>query len=297
MASGRVRGSRFTGGAGMIARLRITVLADNYVGGPNLLGEHGLSLLIEADGRRILFDTGQGKVLRGNADALSVDLSELDAVVLSHGHFDHTGGLAELPGECSPRAIYLHPAAMRPKYAKSDNAPHRCIGIPQSSRQALSAFQDRVVWTESATEVVPGVWCTGEIPRLAANGPNESGFFLDRDCHEPDPLADDQALFIETTSGLVVITGCAHAGVANTLDRVADLTGSKEFHGLVGGLHLWRATRQEMEVSGNAIGRRKFQTIAPCHCTGMGANSYLRARFHSLVQDVAAGTRLHFGEQ
>ncbi len=226
----------------MIERLCITVLADNHVAARNLLGEHGLSLLIDADGRRILFDTGQGKVLRGNADAMCIGLSELDAVVLSHGHDDHTGGLSDLLRDFSPAAIYLHPAALQPKYASSDNPPHRLIGTPEPSRQALSAVENRVVWTESATEVVTDVWCTGGIPRLPANGSSESGFFLDCDCREPDPLADDQALFIETTTGLVVIAGCAHAGVANTLDGVAELTGRNEFFGLVGGLHLWRAT-------------------------------------------------------
>ena len=150
----------------MIQRLRVTVLVDNFVAAPDLLAEHGLAMLIEADDWRILFDTGQGEVLRPNADALGVSLCPLDAVVLSHGHYDHTGGLAGLLREVSPSAIFLHPAAMQQKYAKSENSPHRSIGMPESSRQALDAVQDRIVWTRSATKVVPGVWCTGEIPRL-----------------------------------------------------------------------------------------------------------------------------------
>ena len=276
----------------MIKRLRVTVLADNCVATPDLLGEFGLSMLIEADDRRILFDTGQGKVLRANAEALGIRLSALDAVVLSHGHFDHTGGLAGLLQEVSPSAIFLHPAAMQPKYAKNENPPHRSIGIPASSRQKLDAVQDRIVWTRSATEVVPGVWCTGEIPRLPVNGKTTTGFYLNADCCEPDPIADDQALFIETTNGLVVIAGCAHAGIMNTLDQISALTGRTEMLALAGGLHLARATHQELEASGNALGRRNFQILAPCHCTGMGAHSYLRARFHSLVRDVGVGTEL-----
>jgi 7,8-dihydropterin-6-yl-methyl-4-(beta-D-ribofuranosyl)aminobenzene 5'-phosphate synthase len=186
---------------------------------------------------------------------------------------------------------------MQPKYAKSENPPPRSIGMPESSRQALDAVQDRIVWTRSATEVVPGVWCTGEIPRLPVNEETPTGFFLDADCRAPDPIADDQALFIDTPDGLVVIAGCAHAGVVSTLDRVSALTGHTQGLALAGGLHLGRATYNELEASASAIGRRNFQILAPCHCTGMRAQSYLRARFHSRVQDVGVGTRLVLGER
>jgi 7,8-dihydropterin-6-yl-methyl-4-(beta-D-ribofuranosyl)aminobenzene 5'-phosphate synthase len=280
----------------MIGHLQITVLADNYVAAPNLLAEHGLSMLIEADGCRILFDTGQSRVAMHNADILGIHLSRLDAVVLSHGHFDHTGGLADLLQEHSPPAVFLHPAAAEPKYARSEEPPHRSIGMPKSSRQALDAFQGRVVWTQSPTEVVPGVWCTGEIPRLQGNDQSTSGFFLEAECRTPDPLADDQALYMDTPKGLVVIAGCAHAGVVNTLDQVCSLTGRKEVHTLAGGFHLGRTSHEQMERTANAIGRRNCRLLAPCHCTGMGAHAYLRARFHSLVQDVGVGTRLVLGE-
>ena len=115
--------------------------------------------------------------------------------------------------------------------------------------------------------------------------------FLDADCRESDPIADDQALFIETVNGLVVIAGCAHAGVRNTLDRIAELSG-QTIHALIGGLHLGHSTREELEADANAIGGRNCRILAPCHCTGMRAHSYLRGRFGSLVQDVGVGTEL-----
>lgn len=276
----------------MIQRLRLTVLADNFVATAQLLAEHGLSILIEADDRRILFDTGQGKVLCASAGSLAIRLAPLDAVVLSHGHYDHTGGLAYLLQEVNSSAICLHPAALQLKYAKSESSPGRSIGIPECSRQALEAVKGRIVWTRSATEIVPSVWCTGEIPRLPVNEQKEKAFFLDADCSEPDPLADDQALFIETANGLVVIAGCAHAGVLNTLDHISELTGNKEIFALLGGLHLGQATHEELEATASAIGRRNCRILAPSHCTGMTAPSYLRARFHSLVQDVGVGTEL-----
>jgi 7,8-dihydropterin-6-yl-methyl-4-(beta-D-ribofuranosyl)aminobenzene 5'-phosphate synthase len=279
----------------LVERLRITVLADNYVVALNVLGEHGLSMLIEADNRRILFDTGQGRVLLDNAEALGVNLAELDAVVLSHGHYDHTGGLAALLQECSPSAVFLHPAAIQPKYAQGERPISRQIGMPEDSRQALDAIRERITWTESATEVVPGVWCTGEIPRLAGRHQATAGFFLDGEQLTPDPLADDQALVIETPEGLVVIAGCAHSGIVNTLDRVCTLRGRGEVYALVGGFHLGRATRAQLDASVYAIGCRNCRVLAPCHCTGLAAHAHLRARFHTMVQDTGVGTRLALG--
>ena len=281
----------------MIRDLRLTVLADNSVASTDLIAEHGFSLLIEADGRRILFDTGQGKVLRSNAEALGVSLSGLDALVLSHGHFDHTGGLSILPEDGGPRAVFVHPAALQSKFAKNDAPPHRSIGMPEASRQALDRIWKRIVWTDAPTEVSPGIWCTGEIPRLTPDAGNPATFFCDQDCTKPDSIPDDQALFIETQDSLVVIVGCAHSGVINTLERIGTLTRQTEVLALMGGFHLGRASHNQLEECANAIGRRNCQFLAPCHCTGMSAHAYLRSRFHSLVQDVGVGTRLILGKQ
>lgn len=281
----------------MIGSLRITVLADNYAAAPNVLAEHGLSMLIEADGRRILFDTGQGRVLSDNLSALGISLDPLDALVLSHGHYDHTGGLPAVLSEFRTGAVFVHPAALERKFAWRERPPFRSIGIPAHSYEALKGVQDRVVWTRAATEVVPGVWCTGEIPRKRQDEPRARLFFLDEEGREFDPLLDDQALFLETKRGLVIVAGCAHAGVVNTVEHICRLTGRDELHALIGGLHLGRASQEQLEETGNALDRVHCRMLAPCHCTGMNAHAFLRTRFHSLVQDMGAGSRLVFDER
>ena len=138
----------------MIDNLRITVLAENTVRGANLLGEHGLAFWIEADGRRILFDTGQGKVLRYNAQCLEVPLDAAEMVVLSHGHFDHTGGLKDVLGTVGQIDLYLHPAALEEKYHREKMPPHRNIGITSLDEQTLRERTRNLVWTSEPTKLM-----------------------------------------------------------------------------------------------------------------------------------------------
>ncbi len=149
----------------MIHNLRITVLAENTVGGADLLAEHGLALWIEADGHRILFDTGQGKVLRHNARKLEVPLDTAQTVVISHGHFDHTGGLKDLLDTNEQMTVCLHPAALGRKHARAKTPPHRNIGIPGLDGETLRGKARSLIWTHGPTKLMDGVHVTGEIPR------------------------------------------------------------------------------------------------------------------------------------
>ena len=274
----------------MIDNLRITVLVENTVRGANLLGEHGLAFWIEADGRRILFDTGQGKVLHHNAQCLEVPLDAAEMVVISHGHFDHTGGLKDVLDTAGQIDLYLHPATLEEKYHREKTLPHRSIGIPGLDEQALRERTRNLVWTRVPTNLMEGVYLTGEIPRRNDFEDTGGPFYLDDSCKIPDPLLDDQALHIETPSGIVVVLGCAHAGIVNTLDYVAELTGRDQFHAVLGGMHLAHATPRRLEATVVALKRYGVQKVGTAHCTGMRAASYLWSQLSGECFECSVGS-------
>jgi len=219
----------------MINNLRVTVLVENTVRNSQLLGQHGLALWIEADNHKVLFDTGRAEALARNAARLNVPLEEADSLVLSHGHYDHTGGLELLLRLGVRTDAYFHPAALRPKFAQVDGCKSAYVGMSEAGRTALRIQSRESIETCEPTQVAEGIYLTGEIPRRTEYEDNGGAFFLDEACTSPDPLLDDQALYIETPAGLVVVLGCAHAGVVNTLDYIADLTGKKKIHAVLGG--------------------------------------------------------------
>ena len=273
---------------------RITVLADNSVYGRGLLAEHGLAFWIELEGRRLLFDTGQGLALLHNAQHLGVPLELAEAVVLSHGHYDHAGGVAAVLQAAPQARIYAHPAAFEPKYGRSGDGTVHDLGMPSACVNAVRERSGAITETVRPTELLPGLFATGEVPRRTAYEDTGGPFFADPECQRADPLADDQALFFNSRGGTVVLLGCAHAGVVNTLRYVHDLTNGSRIHAVLGGMHLVSASRERMDRTIEDLRRLDVERLGPMHCTGVSATAGLWSAFPGTCLSCAAGAQLDF---
>jgi len=253
----------------VMSDIRVAVLAENTVYRRGLRAEHGLSLWIETNDKKILFDTGQSDLLLHNAKTLGIDIAEADAIVVSHGHYDHVGGLDRVL-ELAPGAwVYLHPMALEPKFSFSNGSAQEA-GITLALRDKLRGRIEcgQGAFTTGRTSVFPGVTVTGQIPRVSGFEDTGGQFFLDTKGETPDALPDDQALFLGSEMGLVVVLGCAHAGVVNTLEHIQKIEPDRKIHAVLGGMHLVNASKTRVQKTIDALRRLDVDQIAPAHCTG-----------------------------
>jgi 7,8-dihydropterin-6-yl-methyl-4-(beta-D-ribofuranosyl)aminobenzene 5'-phosphate synthase len=274
--------------------IKITALVEDSVHVGGFKSEHGLSFHLQTEDKGILFDTGQSALVLENAPRLGADLTKLSAIVLSHGHYDHTSGVAAVV-KIAPRAkVYLHPAALEPKYVRDPDNSARRIGIPIASAQILEQLDGRLALTRKPEEIAPGIFTTGEIPRITKFEEPERAFFQDHALQTPDLIPDDQALYFESNDGIVVLLGCAHAGVANTVEHIAKLTNNKPFHALLGGMHLLKANAPRIEATIQTLRRFHFKMIAPGHCTGALATAMIWNAFPGQSFQCSTGSTFSF---
>ena len=270
----------------------VTLLVDNKAK-PNLKSEHGLSLFIEHQGKRILFDNGQNsEALFYNAEKLNVSLNNLDFIILSHGHYDHGGNLDTLL-KANPNAIfYAHPDCMQTRYSLHPNKAPHTISLKKQVQDAINAFpEEQKKFIREATQVIPGMWLTGPIPRLSDVEDTGGPFFLDKEKKQADLINDDMSLWIETDNGINVICGCCHSGLMNTLNQIKKLTPQKPIKFLLGGLHLVAANQARLDATIAYLNNEQIDHIYPAHCTGDNAMSLLQAQCKN-VQIAQAGLKV-----
>jgi 7,8-dihydropterin-6-yl-methyl-4-(beta-D-ribofuranosyl)aminobenzene 5'-phosphate synthase len=272
---------------------KISVLVENRAS-QTFLGEHGLSFIIKSDHANILFDTGQGKVIEHNLKVMNFSPERINSMVLSHGHYDHTGGIEYLSKHLSPEIkVYLHPSALEEKYSKISTG-YKFLGISEKNRDYLKSLGENLILTSEPTEIADGIWCTGEIPRTNPIENRSTKFYLDKSTKIPDTMLDDQALFFHTEKGVVVLLGCCHAGFANTLDYIAKIADAKTIYAVIGGTHLRNANFAQLDFTAATLAKYNVKLFAPCHCSGPKSSAYLYAENREVFQECHAGASFLF---
>lgn len=277
----------------MSKTVKITVVVDNHAA-QGMLSEHGFSLWIDVGTDRILFDTGQGAAFEGNLRRLGLALPQTDSVVLSHGHYDHTGGIHHVL-EHAPRArIICHPGVVHPRYKLLNGTP-KPIQMPQKSMIALDKLpRSRLDWVQNPMNLNEKIGITGPIPRETDYEDTGGAFFLDPTATHEDPIADDLALWIQTHEGVVVCVGCAHAGLINTLQYIRHLNNGLRVRAVIGGFHLVNATDDRLAQTCAALQALNPDQLVPCHCTGEKAVLALQEALGDRVRPGMAGMVFQF---
>ncbi len=272
---------------------RITCLVDNCVmRGSSLWGEHGISFLIEHGSSKILWDTGQsGRVLEHNLKQLKMDSLPLTAVGLSHAHYDHTGGLSVLLARYSGLSIYAHREIFRPRYSQHDG---ETVAIGLSDRKQSLAQRANLQLSEEPQELAEGVWTTGTIrPRPYPQGSSQRHMTVKDGELVPDDYADDMSLVVEREDGIILICGCCHAGLRNTVKTV------RRYHAaplvaILGGTHLAHADQSELNALCDLLKDENEPALYLNHCTGETAIWRFQQVFGAKIAPCPAGAVLTF---
>ena len=275
--------------------IRLTILCENSVDQVSpygLLGEHGFSCHLQTPAGNFLFDTGGGMTIMNNAELLGIDFTRLQGIMFSHGHFDHTGGLRQVLEKTGKIPIYAHPDLFSKHFSKN-SGEMRNIGIPWPQVELEELGAD-FKFSATPQKVAPDLLLSGEVPRISkveTGDPNLLSLAEDG-TQVTDPLHDDLSLFIHTDRGLVILLGCAHAGLLNIIDHAIKLTGERKIHMVLGGTHLKFCSEEQMTATLDRLEELDVDLIGASHCTGLRGARMLAERFGQRFFSASVGVEI-----
>ncbi len=274
-------------------RCECTVLCENSVTSAlGFIGEHGWAVHVEAGDKRILFDTGQGLGLLHNSSLLKICLKDIDAIVISHGHYDHTSGLPDVLQLTGEKEIFLHPECFINRYWLKDNEC-REIGI-RYKKEYLESLGASFQPITQFTEIFDNIFLTGEVPKESVFEPPDPFMKIPAvdGSWQQDQLRDDMSMVIRGANGLMVILGCAHAGVINILNHVSRHFPGETIHTVFGGTHLGFAGCDQFDATVAELKSFGIQRIGASHCTGLDNASKLHSIFRDTFFFAGVGCRV-----
>ena len=273
----------------------ICVVNDIALPESGLQSEHGLSMWIETPQGVALWDSGgSGEVLANNLQTLGLDVGRIHALALSHGHNDHTGGLGFLLESNPDLPVYAHPDILRPRFSRKNGA-YLSMGLPERSKGLKEHRQLHL--SDQPVEILPGLWTSGEIRERAELEGRSANHFIKVDgIWEADPYRDDMSLVLETTGGIVLICGCCHAGLLNTLRQVRQQF-DQPVRAVLGGTHLISADGAALQHVIDVLEAEYPQVRYYLnHCSGKDAVCQLQDAFGERVKEFPAGSFLKFDD-
>jgi len=275
----------------------ITILCDNSINKSGFVGEHGFSLLIERNDKKYLFDTGPGMSLPLNFKVLNKDFKRLDKVFISHGHYDHTGGLKWVIQQVGKVEVVAHPDIFSRHmvlHFQDTGEPPRYIGC-QFSQQELEQLGAAFTFIDTTREVSPGLWFVTGINPDPEKLPNDARLLIpQREKFVRDPIKDDASLLIETDGAPILVLGCAHAGVFNILDHIRKDMGITKLRAILGGTHLMFFDPKDVRRAIDKFEEFSIDLVGVSHCTGFQAAVELSNHFGDRFRLASAGSVFSF---
>ena len=274
----------------MIKKLEMTVLVDNLAKEP-LKSEWGLSILVTADGKKILIDTGSSSMFAENAETMGIDMGNVDLGVLSHAHYDHADGLDDF-FRLNSKAPFLI----------REGADENCFGIKEGElryigikRGIIGENSDRIRYVSGVCEIGDGIWLVPHIKKDYSRIALRNDLYTVKDGERlPDDFSHEQSLVIETDRGLVVFNSCSHTGMTSVIDDIRQMLGRSDIYAYVGGLHLYKMTDEELDLLSSEIEDTSVEHIFTGHCTGEHAYAFLKERLKDRIFQFLSGYRYSF---